>query len=142
MRRFGVDAPRVFDAWLSCELLGRWMFGPAVRDEEIVHLSLDPHVGGAFSFMVARDDEEIEHAGKYLAIERPRRLVFTWWVQGEKAGSRVTVELAPRDDGCELTLTHELHPDWIERAGLVQAGWNRMFDVLAAVLASRAATRE
>ena len=34
-RRFHAPADRVFDAWLNREMLGRWMFGPAIRDEEI-----------------------------------------------------------------------------------------------------------
>jgi len=51
------------------------MFGPAIRDEEIVHLALAPKVGGSFSFLVTRNGEDIEHVGKYLEIVRPSRLV-------------------------------------------------------------------
>ena len=73
IRRFHAPAERVFDAWLNREMLGRWMFGPAVRDEEIIHLSLTPRVGGSFSFLVERGGEDIEHRGKYLEIDRPSR---------------------------------------------------------------------
>jgi uncharacterized protein YndB with AHSA1/START domain len=105
-RRFDAPAERVFDAWLTRSMIDQWMFGPAVRDEEIVRLSIDPRVGGAFSFVVDRQGEEIDHIGKYLEIERPRRLVFTWAVAGERTGSRVVIEIAPdaagAGTGCEL----------------------------------------
>ena len=133
-RRFHAPAERVFDAWLNREMLGRWMFGPAIRDEEIVHLSLTPHVGGSFSFLVQRGGEDIEHLGKYLEIERPTRLVFTWIVATETVGSRVTVEVTPGQSGCELTLTHELHPSWAEFVGRTEQSWGKMLDVLAIAL--------
>lgn len=77
-RRYTAPPERVFDAWLDAEMIGKWMFGPALRDEEIVRLSLDARVGGSFSFVVRRQGEEIDHMGEYLEIDRPRRLVFTW----------------------------------------------------------------
>ena len=133
-RRFAAPAEQVFDAWLSRSMIGRWMFGPAVREEEIVRLSIDPRVGGAFSFVVERQGQEIDHLGKYLEIDRPRRLVFTWAVAGEKTGSRVVIEIAPHDGGCELALTHELHPDWANLVGRAEAAWAKMLESLAAEL--------
>jgi len=50
---FDMSAERVFDAWLDPEMIGRFMFGPALREETVIHLKLDPRVGGAFSFKVA-----------------------------------------------------------------------------------------
>lgn len=135
-RHFTAPAERVFDAWLTCSMIERWMFGPAVRDEEIVRLSIDPRVGGAFSFLVDRGGQEIDHIGKYLEIDRPRRLAFTWAVAGEKTGSRVVIEIASSGlaNGCELTLTHELHPDWTSFVGRAEEAWAKMLDALAAAL--------
>jgi hypothetical protein len=36
--------------------------------------------------------------------------------------------------GCELTLTHELHPSWAEHVGKIEASWSKMLDVLAVAL--------
>jgi uncharacterized protein YndB with AHSA1/START domain len=52
--RFAASPERVFDAWLDPALIGQWMFGPAVREEEVLRLATDPRVGGSFSFLVRR----------------------------------------------------------------------------------------
>jgi len=49
IRRFNAAPERVFDAWLDPEMLAQWMFGPAVRDEEIARLTAAAHIGGCFS---------------------------------------------------------------------------------------------
>jgi uncharacterized protein YndB with AHSA1/START domain len=72
----------VFDAWLSPELLGRWVFGAKVPDEEILRLAVDRRVGGSFSFLGRSQGEEIDHVGRYLEIDRPHRLVSS---RGESA---------------------------------------------------------
>jgi uncharacterized protein YndB with AHSA1/START domain len=74
-RSFDIPVGRLFDAWLDTGLLGRWMFGPNVREEEIVRLSNDPREGGTFSFVVRRQANEIDHIGVYREISRPHRLV-------------------------------------------------------------------
>lgn len=134
-RRFEAAPERVFDAWLKREWIERWMFGPAVRDEEIVRLALDPRVGGTFSFTVERDGELVEHLGKYLEIVRPWRLAFSWMVADASVGSRVLINIVPRGTGSELTLTQELHPSWADFVDRAQASWAGMLDALDAALA-------
>ena len=133
-QQFTASAERVYDAWLQPEVLGRWMFGPEVRDEEIVHLSVDPRVGGAFSFLVRRQGTEIDHVGEYRELDRPRRLVFTWGIAGTDSSSLVRIEIEPAGTGCELTLTHELHPDWADYADRTRGGWTTMLTKLRALL--------
>ena len=134
-KRFDVAPERVFDAWLSPELIGQWMFGPALRDEEGVRITLDARVGGRFSFVVRRQGNEIDHIGRYLETERPRRLVFTWAVAPDaEDASRVTIEIVPQGAGRELTLTHEMQPQWADFAPRVQEGWTKMLEALAKVV--------
>lgn len=134
-RRFDTSPERVFDAWLTPELIGRWMFGPAIRDEEIVKLTTDARVGGAFSYVVRRQGEEIDHIGEYREIDRPRRLVFTWAVAPDPIdSSRVVIDIEPLESGCALTLTHELAPEWADYTSRSEAAWTRMLDTLAAML--------
>ena len=135
VRGFSASPERVFDAWLNPGTIGRWMFGPALRDEEVVRIAIDARPGGAFSFMVRRQGQEIDHLGRYLEIERSKRLVFTWGIARESEdGSRVIIDIVPMATGCELTLTHELHPDWADYAERTEQGWTRMLDALAALL--------
>ena len=138
-RRFSASAERVFDAWLSPAMLGQWMFGPSVRNEEIVRLSLDARVGGRFSFVVRRQGYEIDHIGTYLELDRPRRLVFTWAVAEDvqdesQDNSRVSIDIVPLAAGCELTLTHAMPPKWAEYADRTRAGWSTMLDALGRAL--------
>ena len=132
-RRFAAPAERVFDAWLDPEMIGQWMFGPNLREEEIVSLTVDPQVGGRFSFLVRRQGKELDHVGKYLEIDRPRRLVFTWGIAGISVDETdVTIEIVPLDAGCELTLTHR--KVWTDYAERTEAGWTTMVGVLAKLL--------
>ena len=135
-RRFDASPERVFDAWLDPEMIGRWMFGPTLRDEEVLRLSVDARVGGSFSFLVRRQGQEIDHVGTYLEIDRPRRLVFTWEIAQHSADeSRVIIDIVPLETGCELTLTHEMHPKWAEYASRTEAGWTKILEALGEVLA-------
>ena len=134
VRRFDARRERVYDAWLDPAMLGHWMFGPEVRAEEIVRLVVHAHVGGAFSFVVRRGGTEVEHVGEYLALDRPRRLAFTWTVAGEQASSRVLVELAEVHGATEITLVHELAPEWEGFAERAAAAWGVMLDALAQAL--------
>jgi uncharacterized protein YndB with AHSA1/START domain len=134
-RHFDASPERVFDAWLDPEMIGKWMFGPALREEEVLRVVADARVGGAFSFLVRRQGKEIDHVGKYREIDRPRRLVFTWGIAGESEDeSLVIIEIAPQVTGAELTLTHEMDAKWADYASRTKAGWTKMLDALETAL--------
>jgi len=131
VHRFTVPAERVFDAWLDVTLLGRWMFGPAVRDERIVRIDLEPKVGGRFSFVVDRQGTEVDHVGEYLEIDRPRLLVFTWATRDSlPETSRVIVEITPLDKGCDVKVTHVMSPAWAAYAEKAAGAWTKMLTAL------------
>jgi uncharacterized protein YndB with AHSA1/START domain len=136
-RRFSASPEQVFNAWLNPEMIGRWMFGPAVREEEILRILIKPIVEGSFSFLVLRQGQEIDHIGEYREIDRPRRLVFTWGIAGESAGqSVVTIEISPLETGSELTLTHQMDPAWAAYKDRTKAGWEKMLEKLAEAVTS------
>ncbi|MET0808330.1 MAG: SRPBCC domain-containing protein [Pseudoxanthomonas sp.] len=124
---------RVFDAWLVPRTLGMWMFGPRVREENVVRLDVDPRVGGQFSLKVERNGQLVDHVGEYLEMERPRRLAFTWAVKGDsdEAPSRVSIDIVASGGGCVLTLVHVMDVKWAEYAERTEAGWNTMLESLA-----------
>ena len=59
---FDQPAEELFAAFLDKELIGQWMFGPLLRKEEVLGITLDGR--GAFSFLVRRHDQEIDHVGQ------------------------------------------------------------------------------
>lgn len=134
-RRLSASPERVFDAWLDPVWIGRFMFGSHLREEQVVSLTNDSRVGGAFHYKVTRGGTEIDHTGTYREIDRPRLLAFTWGVDAEQGDlSVVTISFAADGDGCLLTLTHALHPDWADYAERTQAGWTKIVGDLANTL--------
>ncbi len=132
-RQINAPPERVFDAWIDPTRIAQW-FGPGLGD--MVRIDVDPRRGGRFVFTQRRGTEDVEHTGEYLVFDRPRRLAFTWAVpKYSNDFARVGIDIRPRDGGCELALTHELHPDWAEYADRTREGWGRMIDVIASITA-------
>jgi uncharacterized protein YndB with AHSA1/START domain len=126
-RRFNSTPEQVFDAWLNPEMVMKWMF----PNGKIVRAEIDARIGGTFSFVDLRNGEELDHTGEYLEIDRPRRLVFTWGVpQASPDFARVIIEIVPIETGSELTLTHELHPNWADFKSKIENSWSMMLDAL------------
>ncbi|WP_416358654.1 hypothetical protein [Brevibacillus thermoruber] len=44
------------------------------------------------------------------------------------------VDIVPRGSGCELTLTHQLAPDWADYRSRTEDAWTKMLDSLVATL--------
>ncbi len=130
-KSFRWPAEAVFNAWLDVRLLDQWMFGASVRDEEIISLTNDPRPGGRFSYKVKRGDTVLDHTGTYLEIEQPGRLVFTWGVDIDPGDdSVVTIVIEPAENGCTLTLQHDMDAKWAAYADRTKAGWTYMLNVL------------
>jgi uncharacterized protein YndB with AHSA1/START domain len=136
VQTFRVPAQRVYDAVIDPDMIARFMFGPLLREETILHVRADARVGGRFSYKVRRDETEIDHVGKFLELDRPKRVVFTWAIagEGEDDPSIVAIDITPRPDGCSLRLTHEMDEKWAAFIDRSRAGWEKMFSVLATLL--------
>ena len=132
---FSVSAEDVFDAWLDTFMIGRFMFGPDVRDEKIVSLKTDAKIGGSFSYIVEREGMEINHIGEYTEIERPLRLAFTWAIKKDLPdNSRVVIDIIPTPTGTELTLTHEMPAEWEHFIENSKTSWMKMLTALDKIL--------
>jgi uncharacterized protein YndB with AHSA1/START domain len=131
-QQFSAPADRVFDAWLDRETAGNWLFATASRPA--MRVTIDARVGGAFRVVERSGGMDVEYAGEYVEIARPRRLVFTLsgWKYSQNS-ARVTVGIVPQVAGCELTLTHDsVLPG---HAGRVEGHWAGMLYGLATMLA-------
>jgi uncharacterized protein YndB with AHSA1/START domain len=87
----------VFDYFIKPEALVRWMGDRAV---------LDPRPGGEFTLHF--DDRCVE--GRYVEIDRPRRIVLTWGRRGSKQmpplSSTLEVTFAKEGDGTRVSIVH------------------------------------
>jgi uncharacterized protein YndB with AHSA1/START domain len=134
-RHFDDSMERVFNAWFDAETAAKWLF--ATPTGQMVRAKIDPRVGGSFLFVDRRNGEDIEHTGDYVEIVPPRRLVFDFGVpKYTTEKSRVTIEIAPEESGCQLTLTHDAV--WADYETRTTQGWNMLLDGLAATLKASA----
>ncbi|MFC3078256.1 SRPBCC domain-containing protein [Phenylobacterium terrae] len=132
-RRFRASPERVFDAFLDPAMAGRFMFRTPAG--ELVRCEVDGRVGGRFTIVERRGDEDAEHLGEFVRIERPRKLVFMFGNEGwDGEFSQVDIDIAPAGDGCELTLTHRMAPKWADWVGRVEEGWTLILGNLGKAL--------
>jgi uncharacterized protein YndB with AHSA1/START domain len=82
---FKASAERVFDAWLDPSMVRNWMSlpSPLLGAMDVRRIEIDARVGGRFTFSDMREEGEAIHWGFYREIDRPRRLVFTWFTSKE-----------------------------------------------------------
>ena len=123
---------QVFDAWTDPESLAQWFLPGPVK---IAPVEVDLRIGGRYRIVMLGEEAEFEHWGEYLEIERPKRLVFTWFSANTGGGETlVTIEFEARGERTELVLTHEQLPDR-QAAMQHEAGWTNILDALGSHLA-------
>ncbi len=133
-REFPFPRELVFDAWLNEEHLAKWM-GPT-PDINLILTEVNAKEGGAYRFGFQEkgcsDDPSYVH-GKYIEINHPKKLVFTWiWEPPlPEAGieTLVTVKFLETETGTEILLTHQkfMDEESLERH---DQGWCGTFDKL------------
>ncbi len=128
-RHFDAPAERVFDAWLDPATAGRWLF--ATPSGQMQRVEIDARAGGRYVIVERRTEGDAEHHGRYLEIDRPRRLVFTLAANASSEGDVVPVEIESEGAGCTLTLTHLLAAEWAEYADRTGSGWTGVLAALA-----------
>ena len=132
-RTFDAPAQRVFDAWTSPEVLRRWWH--AEHDWETTLAEVDLRVGGAIRVVMRDPEKDVEYGGggQYLEIDPPRRLVFTWYWDGNDTRQVIEVEF---EEAAGVTTVRFTHRDlWDEEAVRDhEDGWSNCFDLLGRAL--------
>lgn len=123
----------VFDQWLDPESMEEWM---CPRPARCVAITVEPHVGGSVRFDVEDSGTSVRITGRFLAIDRPHLLRFTWsnsnWADPTMV-SVVDVAFEPiGDDQTLMSIEHSLMPP--EEFDNFHSGWTLTFDQLAAFL--------
>ncbi|HEX3846848.1 MAG TPA: SRPBCC domain-containing protein [Steroidobacteraceae bacterium] len=125
---------RLFDAWTDPAQLVRW-WGPDGVD--CPSAQIDLRVGGIYRIANRLPDgSTIWIAGVFEEVERPRRLVYSWHVEGKPGGAeRVTVEFNAVEAGTEVVVTHERVLDADTRRSH-ENGWQGCLDSLERYVAA------
>ncbi|QAS51269.1 SRPBCC family protein [Halobacillus litoralis] len=137
-REFGVAPERVFDAWLNPDMMRKWLFTLEGTNKLTQN---DPQEGGTWEVIDHRDGVDYRAIGKYLEVDPPKKLVFTFKMpQFSELEDIITVELKEIQQGCDMTFTQLIHvaheDDWtktdVEKAlgeyhDGTEHGWNLMF---------------
>lgn len=130
-RHFAQPAERVFDAWLDPAIARRFLF--ATPTGEMVRAEIDSRVGGKFVFTDKRDGEDVEHAGTYVEITRPTRIVFDFVVPKYSSQStRVSVDIRRYGGGSDVALTQDGVFSGFEEK--TRHGWGTILSQLDAAL--------
>jgi uncharacterized protein YndB with AHSA1/START domain len=120
----------VYDEWLDAEGLMEWM---CPRPAYLTKVVLDARVGGSYRFDIHDSGMDLYIVGRYLDLDRPRLLRFTWscsvWPD-PTVESVVTVALEPHGtDETLMTIEHvQLPPDVVDRH---EHGWALIAEQLA-----------
>ncbi|HEV2027711.1 MAG TPA: SRPBCC domain-containing protein [Candidatus Dormibacteraeota bacterium] len=132
-RRLPAPVAEVFRWWTEADRLREWMSPVGTVEAEV-----ELRVGGALRIVMRGEGTVIEHFGKYIEIDPPRRLVFTWASPFTGAEpSLVTLELEPEGaDATQLLLVHSRLPESVAKSH--RDGWGTMLDRLSGKVRARA----
>ena len=133
-RHLPVPPEVVFDAWTTPDYMANWL--SPMTTASIPKLELK--VGGEFQIDMHGEDKDYVHTGKYIEIDRPNKLVFSWFSEGTgQQETIVTLDIQAEKDGSLLTLTHERFTSE-ESQKSHEGGWTRILERLDEVLSKRA----
>lgn len=134
-RIFSSKIEDVFSAFTDPAKMSLWFFGYPGGSAKIEQ---DLKLGGHYRIEMIHPSKSLEdskeacdspvHYGKYLEIDPPKRLAFTWINDNFVEYSEVTIDFSETDDGTKIILTHKLPSDKIS---LHEEGWNACFENLA-----------
>lgn len=135
-----IDAPRqkVWDAWTKPALLAQW-FGTPPMTARPETTSIDFRVGGLWRADMVNDTDgtRMPFGGKYLAIDPPRKIVFTFedtTKQQNENVETVTVTFKDRVGTTEMTLHQEGHLPAEQYGDPLRQGYNSFFDRMIALV--------
>lgn len=135
VREFAAPRARVWEAWTNPDVMARW-FHPETLTAPRESVSVDLRVGGEYTYTMRIPDtgQEFPAAGRYLRVDEPARLDFTWGSPGRVDDApRVSVELEEvAADRTRMTFTLIGIPNDSGEDASAYDGWSSAFSELDA----------
>ncbi len=129
-RTIPAPAEKIFDVWLDPKSPG----GPWHGTEGVV---LNALVNGLFYLPVKHEGRIWAHYGRFVQIDRPHRIEFTWMSEATKGlETIVLLSLEPKGNSTEVTLRHSGMAD-DEMGSGHKEGWTWSLSSLADCLTSK-----
>jgi len=123
-RRYDAAPAKVFAAWTDATRAKAWLASGG-------DLVMNPVVGGLFYIGMTRPAGTYPHYGRYLRVERDRKLEFTWVSEHTRGMETVvTISFEPAGNGTQVKIAHEGLPD-AEMAEAHFEGWTGILEPLA-----------
>jgi len=131
-RRFNGPRERIFEMWSDPLHVLNW-WGPT--DAPAISFENEFTVGGEWRACLEKADgsgQKIRHGGRYLEIEPPEKIVFTfaWEGEAETVVSVVLTEIGSRET---RMVFHQTPFETVASRDSHGEGWNSTFDRLATV---------
>ena len=123
-RTIPAAAESVFHVWIDPQSPG----GPWFGAERTI---MNPVADGLFYFAVKHEGKTWPHYGRFLLVDRPRRVDYTWVSEATKGVETiVTVTFGAHGEQTEVTLRHSGVPD--DQMGRQhEEGWAWVLSMLA-----------
>lgn len=130
-RQFNTNPERLYEAWTNPEILQKW-WGPV--GVSVPELQLDVRENGEWTTTFYLEEAKATRvvSGKYLTLDPPNRLVFTWgWSEDGKRGHETEVEilLVAVGENTMMTLTQKTFAE-TEHRDSHSHGWTSSFTKL------------
>ena len=147
-RSYPKSPERVFVAFADPAKKRRWFAEGEGHDLD--EFEVDFRIGGSERVRYRLNENTpfpgipITHQGRYQDIVPNKRIVTASTMDfGEKRATAtlLTVEFLPASEGTDLIITHQgAYLEWPDGSRIIEAGWRKLVDTLAAELARDAAT--
>ena len=130
-RTFRAGIERVFDAWTTEEVMRRWWRAEHNWGESEAHVDL--RVGGEIRVVMHDPVKGAEYGGggRYIEIDRPHRLAFTWLWDDDTRRTLIRIDFAEEQPGA--TTVRFTHTDLCDEEAVRdhRRGWSNVLDALA-----------